>query len=196
MSVHQGFIWFYIIYFIFIFFLVALSWISIIITIMIVMIITRIIILITRRRMVKSYCVANFKKIHNAPHFEIPFLHTNNWAIRILLTHHLVLCIPQVINFMCEANGDGITWPVREECHQYTLTVRIARYPSLECIITLVTSCPRHVLAICPKLYLLTKTLTLISLSMQILWVMLYARKSGTIKVIVIKLAPDIKPVL
>lgn len=29
----------------------------------------------------------------------------------------------QVINFWCEPCGNGIVWPIRPECHQYTLTI-------------------------------------------------------------------------
>ncbi|XP_076056717.1 palmitoyltransferase ZDHHC6 [Oratosquilla oratoria] len=29
----------------------------------------------------------------------------------------------QVLNLWCEPTGDGVEWPVREGCHQYTLTV-------------------------------------------------------------------------
>ena len=44
------------------------------------------------------------------------------------LTGHLIfsICLSQVINFSCEPIGDGITWVVRRECHQYTLTVSTA----------------------------------------------------------------------
>lgn len=31
----------------------------------------------------------------------------------------------QVINFSCQPIGDGIYWPVKDGCDQYTLTVKI-----------------------------------------------------------------------
>lgn len=55
------------------------------------------------------------KAMHRRDSTEKPFIYPynlgrwNNFA--------------QVINVWCEPNGDGIVWPVREECNQYTLTI-------------------------------------------------------------------------
>ncbi|KAK8727187.1 hypothetical protein OTU49_009739 [Cherax quadricarinatus] len=55
------------------------------------------------------------KAIHRRDSTEKPFIYPYNLG----RWNNFV----QVINVWCEPNGDGIVWPVHEDCNQYTLTI-------------------------------------------------------------------------